>query len=185
MKTSIVKVPYIGKGTMINIEPLSDIHVGSVFHDKVKFKERVNYIQSDPNRYTILMGDSFDMTLPDHKFFDAKTQDPDLPELEDQFQYLLNMLLPIRHKILAVLTGNHDERLRLKHGQDFVSRLVRELNLEYPASRNVPDLSAAGLRLVDIPPSGNIVTAPKSDPASTTVLSGVGQDLPYKIRYLG
>lgn len=163
MKTHRVKVPYVGKGTFVNIEPLSDIHVGTIFHDKVKFRECVERIKNDPNRYTILMGDNFDATLPDHKFFDSKTIDPELPELEDQFQYLINLLLPIRHKILGVLTGNHDERLRQKHFNDFVSRLVRELNMEYPEARDVPDLNKGGLRIV----------------------SEDGQDLPYKIRYLG
>jgi len=125
--------------TWINIEPLSDIHVGSKFHDKRKFAEVIERIKNDPSRYTILMGDNFDATLPDNKFFDQETQDPELPSLESQKQYLLKMLLPIRHKILGVHSGNHDERVRLKHFDNMVLQLVDELNSpsemmdDYPA----------------------------------------------------
>src|SRR2546427_11632876 len=111
METQILKIKYKGIGSFINIEPLSDIHVGSKFHDKAKFREVVERIRDDPSRYTFLLGDLFDMTFPDNKFYDSETVDPELPTLEDQFQYLLKMLLPIRHKILGVLTGNHEEHL--------------------------------------------------------------------------
>jgi predicted phosphodiesterase len=112
----------------INIEPLSDIHIGSKFHDKKKFAEVIQRIKDDPSRYTFIMGDVFDATLPDNKFFDQETQDPELPELEDQFQYALKSLMPIRHKILGVHSGNHDERVRIKHFDNIVLRLVNELN---------------------------------------------------------
>jgi len=145
-----IKIPYPAVGTLVNIEPLSDIHVGGIFHDKKKFEERRNRIRDDPTCFTILMGDLFDCTDPDNKFFDMKTRDPELPDLEDQFQYLLKMLLPIRHKILGVLTGNHDERQRKRHYDDVVLRLTNALNAYYPPEFNVPDLNSAGLvRLIE------------------------------------
>ncbi len=124
----------------MNIEPLSDIHVGGRFHDKVKFKEVIERIKNDPSRYTFIMGDIFDATTPDNKFFDERTRDPELPELHDQMNYLLKLLLPIRHKILGVHTGNHDERQRIRHYDDVVLRLVNELNREYPPDSGIPKL---------------------------------------------
>ncbi len=141
MEFQIRRIQVPNTTTWANIEPLSDIHVGSKFHDKTKFAEVIQRIKDDPSRYTFLMGDLFDATLPDNKFYDQETQDPELPELEDQFQYLLKALLPIRHKILGVHTGNHDERIRLRHFDNIVLRLVKELNREWiDPALNAPKL---------------------------------------------
>jgi len=140
MEFQILKMYYEGTGTWFNIEPISDIHVGARFHDKKKLAEVVERIKNDPNRYTFIMGDIFDCTTADNKFYDNKTQDPDLPELEDQFNYILKTLLPIRNKILGVHCGNHDERQRKRHFDDVVLRLVRELNFEYPESSGIQKL---------------------------------------------
>jgi len=139
MEFQILKIKY-KTGQMINIEPISDIHVGARFHDKKKLAEVVARIRDDPLRYTFIMGDIFDCTDPDNKFFDMRTRDNDLPELEDQFNYILKVLLPIRHKILGVHTGNHDERQRKRHFDDVVGRLVSALNAECPESLNIPKL---------------------------------------------
>jgi len=141
MEFQIRKMKYV-RGQQINIEPLSDIHVGARFHDKKKFAEVVERIKNDPLRFTFIMGDIFDCTDPDNKFFDMRTRDNDLPELEDQFNYILKILLPIRHKILGVHTGNHDERQRKRHFDDVVGRLVAALNAEYPEAMNVPKLES-------------------------------------------
>jgi len=140
LETHIVKIYYPSRGDWIAVEPISDIHVGSKFHVKPKLDEVIERIQNDPLRYTIIMGDIFDATLPDHKFYDAETLDPELPTFEEQFEYILQKLLPIRHKILGVLCGNHDERVRIKHGSNIVLRLVRDLNREYPEHLGIPTL---------------------------------------------
>jgi predicted phosphodiesterase len=140
METHIVRIQYPNVGEQVHIEPISDIHVGSKFHMKEKLAEVIERIRTQPTRYTVIMGDIFDATPPDHKFFDAETLDPELPTFEEQFEYILLKLLPIRHKILAVLTGNHDERVRLHHNSNIVLRLVKELNREYPEHLGIPAL---------------------------------------------
>jgi len=140
LEFQIKKIYTTSKTDIINIEPLSDIHVGARFHDKKKFAEVVERIKNDPSRYTFIMGDVFDCTDPDNKFFDQRTRDPELPELQDQMNYVLKALLPIRHKILGVHTGNHDERQRIRHYDDLIGRLVLELNREYPEGSGVPKL---------------------------------------------
>src|SRR5690348_17155909 len=141
MEFQIRTIYVASQGDIVNIEPLSDIHIGARFHDKAKFKEVVERIRDDPTRYTFIMGDVFDCTDPDNKFFDQRTRDPDLPELSDQMAYALKMLLPIRNKIFGVHTGNHDERQRKRHFDDLIGRLVLELNREYPESAGVPKLA--------------------------------------------
>jgi hypothetical protein len=138
--------------TEVFVEPLSDIHVGSKFFDKKKFIEVRDRIRDDPNRYTFILGDIFDATLPDNKFFDQNTQDPELDTLQKQFTWILNALLPIRHKILGVHCGNHDERVRLKHFDDMVAKLVDRLNRpdvdgmdDYPVESGVPRLGENNL----------------------------------------
>ncbi len=142
MEFQIRKIYTSSRTDFVDIEPLSDIHVGARFHDKVKFKEVVERIKNQPNRYTFIMGDVFDCTDPDNKFFDMRTRDPELPELSDQMNYIVKMLLPIRNKILGVHTGNHDERQRLRHYDDLIGRLVAELNRDYPDNSGIPRLQA-------------------------------------------
>jgi predicted phosphodiesterase len=118
----------------VMIEPIGDIHVGARFHDKPKFAEVVKRIAEDPRRLTIIMGDLFDATLPDNKFYDQENQDPELPTIQSQYDYLYKMLKPISHKILGIHTGNHDERIRLRHYQDMVLRLCMELDIPKPVT---------------------------------------------------
>ena len=131
MEFNIKKIYYNKTGDFINIEPIGDIHVGSKFFDKKKFMEVRDRILNDPSRMTIVMGDIFDATLPDNKFFDVKTQDEELPSLALQFQWIKNALLPIKDKIIGIHCGNHDERLRLRHYEDYVARLAMELGVPY------------------------------------------------------
>jgi hypothetical protein len=148
MEFQVLKIYVPDTKTWINVEPLSDIHIGSKFFDKVKFMEVRDRIRDNPTRYTFIMGDIFDSTLPDNKFFDVETQDPELPTIEDQFQWILKALMPIRHKILGVHTGNHDERVRLKHFDNVVLRLVNELNKPHgEIMDDYPESVAPPLRL--------------------------------------
>src|SRR6266487_1064426 len=143
MEFQIRKIVYEGgsvKESDVMIEPISDVHAGARFHDKKKFAEVVKRINDDPRRYTFVMGDIFDATTLENKFFDPEAcVDPELPTLEHQYQYILNILAPLarKGKILGVHCGNHDERLRIRHFQDFVLRLVDELNV-VAAAANAP-----------------------------------------------
>lgn len=123
------------KDFWIHIEPLSDIHIGSAFFDKVKFSQVINRIKNDPNRYTFIMGDIFDASLPGSKFYDEGVRDFKMPSFEDQYQFAVKSLYPIREKIIGIHTGNHDERIRkLMMGDSFsnaVLRLANDLRVKY------------------------------------------------------
>ena len=48
------------KDDIIHLEPLSDIHVGHIGFDKDLYKNRINAIAKEDNRYTLFLGDQLD-----------------------------------------------------------------------------------------------------------------------------
>lgn len=129
------------------IEGIGDFHIGNIGADKDKIIERVNYIKDDSRRYGIVMGDLADCITVSDKRWDLKTYDPYLEEPDKQYEWVIDALEPIKHKIIGVHTGNHDETLRKKialqlrassmsesyiaEESDWVQKVCNRLNVSY------------------------------------------------------
>ncbi len=126
--------PIRPKSSWIHIEPLSDIHIGHQNFDEEKFDKCVERIRTDPDRWTILLGDLWDAVCIGDKRYDVQSADRDRfngENFEDQYQFLLKKLAPIRDKIIGIHTGNHDEVMRKAHFEDYVLRMSKDLNVKY------------------------------------------------------
>jgi hypothetical protein len=90
------------------------------------------------------MGDAVEAINPNDKRMDLADLDPEttLAELQDlgysQVKRLSRILDPVRGQCLGLLTGNHEEKLRLKYYADIHARLCAllendfgDLNLDY------------------------------------------------------
>ncbi len=82
------------------------------------------------------MGDLADAIVPTDKRFDGRTIHPDFfPRIQDiavaEYEYLEQILDPIKEKIVVILTGNHEETIRRHHYLDLTNDLCRKLKVPY------------------------------------------------------
>lgn len=105
---------------------MGDIHYGSALCDEALLQETLNQIKHDGRAIVFLMGDLCDSILPSDKRFEAGLVadwiDPS-DVLGSQVRGMFKLLKPIAHKIVGVLDGNHEEKV--KKEQSF--RIKREL----------------------------------------------------------
>ena len=130
------RIPYSSKSDSFNLYALGDVHVGNIGFAKEKFERTIRAIRNDPRALVILMGDLADAIVPTDKRFDGRTIHPDFfPRIQDiavaEYEYLEQILDPIKEKIVVILTGNHEETIRRHHYLDLTNDLCRKLKVPY------------------------------------------------------
>ncbi len=96
---------------------VGDAHYGTVAFDEDLFKRTVQHIKHDANGYVILMGDMAECINYSDKRFDPRTIPIDCrAHMDDLSRYqvekVTEFLSPIADKILVILDGNHEDKLR-------------------------------------------------------------------------
>lgn len=91
----------------INIIPLSDLHLGASSCMLKEIKETIKIIEQTPNCYTVLVGDIIDNGVITGKGLGV--YDNVLSPMK-QIEQAVELLRPIKDKILACVSGNHEER---------------------------------------------------------------------------
>jgi predicted MPP superfamily phosphohydrolase len=123
MKTVKVNLPQSLK--QIEIHTLADLHIGDRFSNKEGIKERIDYIRNTPNAYCILNGDLMNNA--------TKTSVSDSYAEEytpmEQVEMCLELLEPIKDKIIAITSGNHEKRTYNKEGIDITKLVAMQLKL--------------------------------------------------------
>lgn len=109
------------------IYPIGDLHVGDPLFNEKKFKEFVNSIKSRDDTYLILMGDLLDCAIKDSigDTYSA-VQNP-----QQAKKYLIELLQPIKSKILGVVQGNHEFRVWKSSGVDISEDIANALDCPY------------------------------------------------------
>lgn len=130
------RVPYTSKAATFNLWFIGDVHVGAAGWAKDKFERTLKEVERDKTALVILMGDLADAILPADKRFDIHGVHPmfqhRLGDLADaEYEYLEKVLAPIQSKIVGILTGNHEEVIRLRWYRDLTRDLCRRLRVPY------------------------------------------------------
>jgi len=89
------------------IIPLSDIHYGNPFFSAHHLTRAIDLIKSKPNYFTILNGDLAECVIKSSKG-DITTQ---TAIVQKQYEYIRDIFMPIKHKILGITQGNHCYRI--------------------------------------------------------------------------
>ena len=113
------------KTNSIMILPLGDIHIGDPNCDLELLKECIEFIKNTDNCYTILNGDLMNNGLKSSKsdsYIETMT-------MEEEQDLLIELLSPIKDKILYMTQGNHEYRTSLLAGIDPLRSVARELGL--------------------------------------------------------
>lgn len=109
----------------IEILPLSDWHIGDIFCDMKLIKSQIDYILNHDNAYCVLNGDlANNATKTSISDSYAEKFTPD-----EQLDIIVNLLKPIKEKILAITAGNHEKRTYKKEGIDLTRLIAKELDL--------------------------------------------------------
>lgn len=111
---------------VLELHTFADLHLGDRHCDLPSIKKRIEYVKDTPNAYCVLNGDILNNA--------TKTSISDVySETLTPMQEVLRaseLFIPIKDKILAMDTGNHEIRTYKKEGIDLSYILARELGIE-------------------------------------------------------
>lgn len=112
------------------IVPISDAHYGNPLFSKKHFIRTIDYILKYPDVYTLLNGDLCEAATKISRG-DVYTQKLTPQEQRD---WIIGILTPIKHKILGMVTGNHESRIYNETGIDISLDIARALGVPYRSS---------------------------------------------------
>ena len=122
----VIKVELPNDIKEMEIYPIGDVHSGDEWCDESAVKDVINYILEKDNRYAILNGDLIDNAI--------KTSVGDVyGELfspEEQIAHVSRLFMPLKDRILAIGSGNHEERTLKLTGIDPSRYMSVRLGLE-------------------------------------------------------
>lgn len=110
---------------VIEIHPMADLHIGDNMCDFKSVMERIAYIKSTPNAYCILDGDLMDTAIASSI---GDTYGANIQPME-QLKQCVKVFEPIKDKILAVLPGNHENRVYKTDGIDLTEIMCSQLGI--------------------------------------------------------
>ena len=122
MKAIKCDLPY---HEQIEIHPMADLHIGDSQCDYKSILERIEYIKNTPNAYCILDGDLMDTAIASSI---GDTYAANLQPME-QLKHCVKIFEPIKDKILAVLPGNHENRVYKSDGLDITEIMCSQLGI--------------------------------------------------------
>lgn len=108
----------------IDIIPIADLHIGDKNCDMEMVQSLINYIKNNKNVYCVLNGDILDNAIMDSV---GDTYSGSSPIA--QLSMAVELLRPIKDKILSITSGNHCGRTYKKCGIDLMEVVARELGL--------------------------------------------------------
>lgn len=122
------------KDESAKVIPFGDIHIGAAGVNKNYLKNTIEWIRKTPNVWAIGMGDYCDCIDVKDKRFDIKAIDKKfVPCLDNiamaQMDYMIELLEPIQDKILCMIPGNHEDKLRTRYSVDVMSKLGQDLDV--------------------------------------------------------
>lgn len=109
----------------IEIHPMADLHIGDSMSDAKLITERIEHIKNTPGAYCILDGDLMDTAICTSI---GDTYGANLQPME-QLKLCVKIFAPIKDKILAVLPGNHENRVYKSDGLDITELMCAQLEI--------------------------------------------------------
>lgn len=104
---------------------LGDLHIGDELCDLDLIKETLDYVKKNKDCYVILNGDLINNALKTSKSDSYKEQ----MTIEEEQDLLIDLLEPIKDRILVMATGNHEKRTEILAGINPLKAVAYALNL--------------------------------------------------------
>ncbi len=109
------------------VVPISDAHYGNPYFSKRRFLETIDYLEADPYAYAVCNGDLCESSIRTSKGEIFKQ----VGSPQDQRDWIIKQLTPIKHKILGMTTGNHEMRIYNEVGIDISKDIADALDVPY------------------------------------------------------
>jgi hypothetical protein len=123
-----MKFLHIKEKQPIEMYAIGDVHYGSNECMVEKFLKTIEEVKSKKNARVLLMGDLIDAALKNSPgagpFENAMSP-------EQQLQFIIDALEPIKSKIYGVLNANHEERIYKNAGINVLKMLSRILDIPF------------------------------------------------------
>ena len=132
MQVKEIRIPYKSRRDVFRLYPIGDIHAGVVHCAEKKIKEMVKQISSEENSLWIGMGDYADCITPQDPRWDIEVISDWIENsniAESQRRWIVELFKPIKDKCIGLLTGNHEESIRLHNCQDIQLDICRDLGV--------------------------------------------------------
>lgn len=123
MKT--VKIDLPNEFKELQILPFADLHIGDAQCDYELIQEKIEYVKNTPNAYCVLNGDIMNNAT---KTSVSDTYGETLSPMQ-QIKRFVDLFEPIKHKILAITSGNHENRTYIREGIDITQVCADRLGL--------------------------------------------------------
>ncbi len=113
--------------THIYLLPISDLHIGDPFCNIDKFLRYRKWIEDTPNAFIILNGDIMNAAIKNSvSDVYAETVTPN-----EQIKRAVELFTPVKDRILAVISGNHEHRIYKETGVDVTEIMAQQLGVWY------------------------------------------------------
>jgi predicted phosphodiesterase len=110
----------------IKIACISDVHYGALEHLEAEWKQFLDAVQADPNLYLILGGD----LINNNTRSSVGLPWDDIVRPREQKKRMVQMLEPIKDRILCCVSGNHERRSMKDADDDPTYDIMSKLDLE-------------------------------------------------------
>jgi len=96
----------------LRVYAIGDVHVGAPNFDEKSIKKKIDIIRTDTYGVVVICGDLGDYGLKNSKtnVYEAAMQP------KEQQEYIYELFLPIKDKIAAAVSGNHEDRITREVG---------------------------------------------------------------------
>ena len=118
----------------ITIYPISDVHFGALEHLNKEWLQFCKMIEETPNAYIILGGDLINNSVRTCGFVNPYDE---LIRPRDQKKMMVEMLKPIKDRILCCVTGNHEARSTKDDDIDLTYDIMAKLDIEDRYRENI------------------------------------------------
>lgn len=109
----------------LEIHLFADEHIGDANSDIDRITQRIEYVRTHDNAYCILNGDILDYASRS-SIGDIETREFNIME---QVGTAVELFEPIKDKIIAITTGNHENRAYKKEGIDLTKLIAMQMGL--------------------------------------------------------
>ena len=111
----------------INIFPVSDVHFGALEHMEKEWLAFCKMVEQTPNTYLILGGDLVNNNVRTCSFINPYDE---LVRPREQKKRMVEMLTPIKDRILCAVSGNHEARSMKDDDIDITYDIMTKLDIE-------------------------------------------------------
>lgn len=112
--------------TEARIYTLADLHIGDSHCVEAEVMRRIRQAEEDPHGLVLLNGDICNTALR-HSVSDVYTE---VLTPMQQMHKMVELLRPVKDKIIGVTTGNHEHRAYKDAGLDITRTVCREIGIE-------------------------------------------------------